>query len=164
MHIFTDVKDSRNTPFVWEAAQWGWVSERRQGLAKNQAAFFKFQKESLRVGGLENGPGQWELYLGGGEEHGQFFISFFSRKKRAASRKEPGINVGWGWRGWQLLSQSIGRLFITRYQKISWANAGTMLISNLKCISSYWGEQSPSRSLPSSPTALMAPSYAQHHV
>lgn len=62
--------------------------------AKNQAAFFEFQKESLSVGGLENQLGQWVLYLGGGEEHGQLFISLFSRKKRAASRKEPGINVG----------------------------------------------------------------------
>lgn len=56
-HIYTDMKNSRNTPRVWEAAEWGWVSESSQVSAKKQAAFFKFQKESLRVGGLENRPG-----------------------------------------------------------------------------------------------------------
>lgn len=100
---------------------------------------------------------------GRGREWPAFYTPFFYRKKEQPAETRR-INMGWGRRDSQPLRQSIGRLFIAHCQKISWAKAQTMLISDLKCISSYWGEQSRSRSLPYSLTAIMEPSYAQHNV
>lgn len=56
--------------------------------AKNQAAFFKFQKESLRGGEQRTGQESEHCILGEGKRMASFLYPLLLQEKRAASRNQ----------------------------------------------------------------------------